>query len=143
MIGTDAAGARAALPPGLPVLAATLEPDAALPGLEADPAAVRAARKPLLEFGRALGGQPEAAGVLRERGAAFGLEERPNLRQVLSSPQPERVITGVMADAEASMRQELREAAEQAEQEAARQRKLEAERQRQRQGPSQGMSMGR
>ncbi len=32
LIGPDAAGARAELPPGLPVLAATLEPDAALPG---------------------------------------------------------------------------------------------------------------
>lgn len=32
LIGPDAAGARAALPPGLPVLAAALEPDAALPG---------------------------------------------------------------------------------------------------------------
>ncbi len=119
--------------------------NAALPGLQADPATLEDARKQLLEFGRTLGEQPEAAEVLRERGAAFGLEERPNLRRVLSSPQPERVITGVVADAEAVMRQELRVAAEQAEQEAARQRKLEAERQRQapRQGPSQGMSMGR
>ncbi len=32
LIGPDTAGARAALPPGLPVLAAALEPDAALPG---------------------------------------------------------------------------------------------------------------
>lgn len=32
LIGPDAAGARAALPPGLPVLAAALESDAALPG---------------------------------------------------------------------------------------------------------------
>ena len=32
LIGPDAANARAALPPGLPVLTATLEPDGALPG---------------------------------------------------------------------------------------------------------------
>ncbi len=117
--------------------------NAALPGLKADPATLEDARKRLLRFDGVLGGQPEAAQVLRERGAAFGLEKRPNLRRVLSSSQPERVITGVVADAEAGMRQELRAAAEQAEQEAARQRKLEAERQRQRPSPSQGMSMGR
>jgi len=117
--------------------------NAALPGLKADPATLEDARKRLLRFDSVLGEQPEAAQVLRERGAAFGMEERPNLRRVLSSPQPERVITGVVADAEATMRQELRVVAEQAEQEAARQRKLEAERQRQRPSPSQGMSMGR
>ena len=114
--------------------------DAALPGLEADPAAVRNARKPLLEFGRALGGQPEAAGVLRERGAAFGVGERPSLARVLSARQPEQAVARIMDSAETDMRAHLRAAAEQ---EAARQRKLEAERQRQapRQGPSQGMSM--
>jgi len=32
LVGPDAAGARDVLPPGLPVLTATLEPDAALPG---------------------------------------------------------------------------------------------------------------
>jgi hypothetical protein len=116
--------------------------NAALPGLKADPATLEDARKRLLGFDGVLGEQPEAAEVLRERGTAFGMEERPNLWRVLSSSQPERVITGVVTDAEASMRQELRVAAEQ---EAARQRKLDAERQRlaPRQGPSQGMSMGR
>ena len=116
--------------------------NAALPGLKADPATLEDARKRLLRFDGVLGEQSEAAQVLRERGAAFGLEERPNLRRVLSSPQPERVITEVMAGAEASMRQELRVAAEQAEQEVARQRKLDAERQRQAPRRSQGMSMG-
>ena len=113
--------------------------DVALPWVNADTPMLEDAREQLLEFGRALGGQPEAAGVLRERGAAFGLEERPKLRQVLSSPQPERAVAGIMETAEADMRAHLRVA----EQEVARQRKLEAERQRQapRQGPSQGMSM--
>ena len=114
----------------------------ALPWLEADPSLAEGARERLLEFGRTLGEQPKAAEVLRERGAAFGLEERPNLRQVLSSSQPERAVAGIMDTAEADMRAHLRAAAEQ---EAERQRKLEAERQRQapRQGPGQGMSMGR
>ena len=113
--------------------------NAALPGLEADPTAARNARKPLLEFGRTLGGQPEAAGVLRERGAAFGVEERPNLQRVLSAQQPEQAVAGIMETVEADMRAHLRAAAEQ---EAARQRKLEAERQRQAPRRSQGMSMG-
>ncbi len=34
LIGPDAADARASLPPGLPVLTAVLEPDAALPGVQ-------------------------------------------------------------------------------------------------------------
>ena len=113
--------------------------DVALPWVNADTPVLEDAREGLLEFGRALDGQPEAAGVLRERGAAFGVEERPSLRRVLSSPQPERAVAGIMDTAEADMRAHLRAA----EQEVARQRKLEAERQRQapRQGPSQGMSM--
>ena len=113
--------------------------DLALPWVNADTPVLEDAREGLLGFGRALDGQPEAAGVLRERGAAFGVEERPNLRRVLSSPQPERAVAGIMDTAEADMRAHLRAA----EQEVARQRKLEAERQRQapRQGPSRGMSM--
>jgi len=111
---------------------------AALPGLEADPGALEDARKRLLRFGRTLGGQPEAAEVLREREATFGLEDRPNLRRVLSSPQPERVIIEVVAGVEAGMRETLRVAAEQ---EAVRQRKLEAERQRLAPRRGYGMSM--
>ena len=115
--------------------------DVALPWVNADTPVLEDAREGLLGFGRALDGQPEAAGVLRERGAAFGLEERPNLWRVLSAREPERAVAGIMDTAEAGMRAHLRAA----EQEVARQRKLEAERQRQapRQGPSQGMSMGR
>ena len=77
--------------------------------------------------------------MLRERGAAFGMEERANLRRVLSSPQPERAVAGIMDAVEADTRAHLRAAAEQ---EAARQRKLDAERQRQAPRRSQGMSMG-
>ena len=110
--------------------------NAALPGLEVDPA-LGETRERLLQFGRALREQPEAVQVLRERGAAFGMEERPNLQRVLSSRQPERVIAGIMETAEAGMRQELRVAAEQ---EATRKREVEA--QRQRSSPSRGMSPG-
>jgi len=109
----------------------------ALPGLKADPS-LDGTREELLQFGRALREQPEAVQVLRERGAAFGMEERPNLARVLSSRQPERVIAGIMEATEAGMRQELRVTAEQ---EAARKREMEA--QRQRSSPSQGMSPGR
>ena len=112
---------------------------AALPGLEADPT-LGGARDRLLRFGQAVREQPEAAQALRERGAAFGMEERPNLRRVLSARQPEQAIAGIMESVETDMRAHLRVAAEQ---EAARQRKLEAERQQQRPSPSQGMSMGR
>ena len=112
----------------------------ALPWVNAETTMLEDAREQLLAFGRTLGGQPEAAEALRERGAAFGLEGRPGLRQVLSSPQPERAVAGMVDAAEADMRAHLRAA----EQEVARQRKLEAERQQRqapRQKPSQGMSM--
>jgi len=111
---------------------------AALPGLEADPAALEGARDRLLRFGRVLGEQPEAAQALLERGAAFGLEERPNLQRVLSSSQPKQVITGIVEGAEANMRETLRVAAEQ---EVARQRKQDAERQRLAPRRGYGMSM--
>jgi len=110
---------------------------AALPGLEADPS-LGGTRDRLLRFGRVLREQPEAVQALRERGAAFGLEERPNLARVLSSRQPGQVITGIMEGAEAGMRQELRAAAEQ---EGARKRKLEAEQQRLAPRRGYGMSM--
>jgi len=109
----------------------------ALPCLEADPA-LDGTREQLLQFGRALREQPEAVQVLRERGAAFGMEERPNLQRVLSARQPERVIAGIMETTEAGMRQERRVAVKQ---EATRKREVEA--QQQRSSPSRGMSPGR
>jgi len=110
---------------------------AALPGLEADPT-LGGARERLLRFGLAVREQPEVAQVLRERGAAFGMEERPNLRRVLSAQKPEQVIAGIMETVETDMRAHLRAVAEQ---EAARKRELA--KQQQRSSPSQGMSMGR
>ena len=109
----------------------------ALPGLKADPS-LDGTRERLLQFGRALREQPEAVQVLRERGAAFGMEERPNLARVLSAQQPERVIAGIMEATEAGKRQERRVAAKQ---EATRKREVEA--QQQRSSPSRGMSPGR
>jgi len=109
----------------------------ALPGLKADPS-LDGTRERLLQFGRALREQPEAVQVLRERGAAFGMEERPNLARVLSAQQPERVIAGIMEATEAGRRQERRVAAKQ---EATRKREVEA--QQQRSSPSRGMSPGR
>jgi len=111
---------------------------AALPGLEIDPA-LGGMREQLLRFGRALRDQPEAVQVLREPGATFGMEERPNLQRVRSSRQPGRVIIGIMEGVEAGMRLELRAAAEQ---EAARKRELEAQQQRLSPRRGYGMSMG-
>ncbi len=39
--------------------------------------------------------------MLRERGAEFGLAERPNLQRVLADPRPERVVAGMVALSEA------------------------------------------
>jgi len=113
--------------------------NAALPGLEADPA-LGGARAQMLQFGRALREQPELVQVLRERGAAFGMEERPNLARVLADAQPDRAITGILDAAETGMRLHLREQARQAE-EATRKREWELA-PRQRQSRSQGMSLG-
>ena len=113
--------------------------NAALPGLERDPA-LGGTRAELVRFARGLGEQPGAVRVLREQGAAFGMAERPNLARVLADPQPERVVAGIMAAAEDGMRAQLKQAAEQEivrQQEATRQQALRAS-----QRPSQGMGMG-
>jgi len=109
--------------------------DAVLPGLEADPA-LGGTREALLRFGRGLREQPGALQVLRERGAAFGLDERPNLARVVADAQPERVVAGIMNGVEVEMRAHLKEVAEQ---EAARQRELRA---KQRPTRDHGMSLG-
>jgi Ti-type conjugative transfer relaxase TraA len=110
--------------------------NAALPGLEADPA-LGGTKAALVQFARGVVEQPGAVRVLREDGAAFGMAERPNLSRVLTDAQPERVVTGVMGVAEDEMRAQLA-AAREAAREAARQREAQAPRAR----PSQGMSMG-
>ncbi len=105
----------------------------ALPGMEADLAALAGARDELVRFARGLEGQPGGVRVLQEQGEAFGMAARPNLARMVADPQPERVANGIMAAAEDGMRAQLA-----AEREAEREREAQARRQR----PSQGMSMG-
>ncbi len=111
--------------------------NAALPRLDADPAAFGPAREALLGFGQEVRGQPGGAAVLREQGEAYGMGERPNLARVLADARPERVVVGIAEAAEAGMRARLQERAAQ---EAARRQEL-ADRLRpvQRSGPSMGM----
>ena len=106
--------------------------NAALPGLEADPA-LGGTRVALEEFARRLDQQHGAKRVLRIQGEAFGLAERPNLARMAAAEQPERVVAGMMTAAEDGMRAHLKE---EAEKEAARQREQARLR------PSRGMGMG-
>jgi len=112
----------------------------ALPRLDADPA-YGPAREALLGFGQEVRGQPGAAVVLRERGEAFGMGERPNLAWVLADARPERVVGGIVEAAEAGMRARLQQQAQQraAQEEARRQELAQRPRSSQRQGPSMGM----
>ncbi len=95
----------------------TGEYNKALPGLEADPS-LGGARARLLQFGDALQAYPDATQALRERGPAFGILESSPLARVLADKQPVRAITGLMHGVETTMRDHLKQ---QAEQEAARQ----------------------
>ena len=117
--------------------------NAALPGLDRNPAAYVPARDALLGFGQEVRGQPGAAAVLREQGEAFGMAKRPNLARVVADARPERVVSGIVKAAEDQTRVRLQEQAvqERAAQEAAREaaRRQAAERQSRRQGPSMGM----
>jgi len=130
----------------------------ALPRLDADPA-YGPAREALLGFGQEVRGQPGAAGVLRERGEAFGMAGRPILAGVLADARPERVVGEVVEAAEVGMRARLQEQAQQraaqeqaqqraaqeqaqqraAQEEARRQELAQRPRPSQRQGPSMGM----
>ena len=83
---------------------------AALPGLERD-AALGGTRERLLEFGRAVREQAGAAQVLRERGAEFGMGERPDLARIVASTQPEQVVAAVMDASENELRTSLRQQA--------------------------------
>ena len=127
---------------------------AAIPAIEADPA-LGGARDALLHFARGLAQQPGAVRVLREQGAAFGMEKRANLGWVVADPAPEQAMLGLLISAEAEMRARLAErqriaeeatAQEAAAREAAAREAAarEAERLRQAQAPrpSRGPSMG-
>ena len=117
--------------------------NAVLPELDRDPAAYVPARDALLGFGQEVRGQPSVVAVLRERGEAFGMAERPNLARVVADARPERVVSGIVEAAEDRTRARLQEQAAEraAQQEAAREaaRRHAAERRSQRQGPSMGM----
>ncbi len=112
---------------------------AVFPQLEANPAALEGPRARLVQFGRTLREQPRAAAVLRQDGAAFGMDARPNLGQVLASAEPERAVAAMAADAEARRWAYLQE---QARQEEARRREQEEQTARLRPRPRQGMSPG-
>ncbi len=103
---------------------------AALPGLDRDPA-YDVARDRLLRFGQDVQEGPELVAVLRQRGAEFGMAERPDLQRVLVDPRPARVIAQMVAQAEEMQRVQQQERARQSE--AA--RRAEAAR------PSRGSSM--
>ncbi len=115
---------------------------AALPRLVADPG-LGGTRAGLQALGRALADRPQLVGVLRERGAEFGLGERPELARVVAAREPGRELEGVLEAAEGAMRGQLQRQAQQAAEQAAR-RAEEATRQsaRQQQRPSRGPSMG-
>ena len=113
---------------------------AALPRLDTDPA-YGAAREALLGFAKVIREQPGSVAVLRERGEAFGMGERPNLTRVLADARPERVVSGIVSAAETGMRARLQEQAQQrAVQEAARRQELAS---RPQQTPRRGPSLGR
>ena len=109
---------------------------AALPGLDRAPA-YDAARDWLLAFGRGLQDRPELVAVLRQRGAEFGLAERPNLQRVLADPMPEQVVAGIVALSERAQRAQQQELARQSE--AARRAEAARQAERLRSGPSMRM----
>ena len=112
---------------------------AALPGVERDPE-LGGARAALLRFGRGLGERREAVALLRERGEAFGMAERPNLGRLLAAREPEQLLRSWLDGYETAQRAELaRERERKAE------LAREAERQAQQRAaarPSRGMSLG-
>ena len=84
---------------------------AALPQIERDPI-LAGTRDQLLWFGHSLEADPKVVALLRERGAEFGMAERPNLARVLAAERPEQVITGIMESSEKDMRVHLKSEAE-------------------------------
>ena len=109
---------------------------AALPGLDRAPA-YGEARDRLLAFGRGLQERPELVAVLRQRGAEFGMAERPNLERVLADPMPEQVVAGIVALSESAQRAQQQELARQSE--AARRAEAARQAERPRSGPSMRM----
>ncbi len=78
----------------------------ALPGLEAD-ATLGGTREGVEQLGRAMRQQPGVMQVLRERGAEFGVGDRPHLARVVASARPERVVGEMLQQAEVAMRAQL------------------------------------
>ena len=145
--GQEAAKEREAQARGL-VRAWDLALDAygkALPGLETD-ATLGGTRERMEQLGRAMKQQPGVVQVLRERGAEFGMDDRPQLARAVASTQPERVVGQMLQQAETGMRAHLHlqrqaefEAARLA-QEAARKQQEQQARARPRQSQGRGMS---
>ena len=75
--------------------------------------------------------------MLRQRGAEFGLAERPNLQRVLADPMPEQVVAGIVALSERAQRAQQQELARQSE--AARRAEAARQAERPRSGPSMRM----
>jgi hypothetical protein len=74
----------------------------ALPGMDREVIAFHDARRDLFDIGYQLEEKPGLQAFLRERGARFGLDERPELRDVVHSRDPAQVVAtmahGMMAD---------------------------------------------
>ena len=109
---------------------------AALPGLDRAPA-YDAVRDRLLAFGQGLQERPELLAVLQQRGAEFGMGERPNLQRVLADPRPEQVVAGIVTLSESAQRTQQQELARQSE--AARRAEAAGQAERPRSGPSMRM----
>ena len=83
----------------------------ALPTLASD-ATLGGAREGLHQLGRALKQQPELVGVLRERGAEFGVDDRVSLSRVVASVHPEQAMGRLLENVELERRVELQRTAE-------------------------------
>lgn len=79
----------------------------ALPGIERDPEAVRAARAGVIAVGERLEANPEVQTMLRNKAAAFGVDRRPALWDAVASQQPVREIGKTLHAAENHTRREL------------------------------------
>jgi hypothetical protein len=74
----------------------------ALPGMDREVIAFHDARRDLFDIGYQLEEKPGLQAFLRERGARFGLDERPELREAVHSRDPAQAVAtmahGLMAD---------------------------------------------
>jgi hypothetical protein len=84
-----------------------------LPDIATDPS-LKGTREQLIRFVRTLDHHcPEVAYALRTRGAAFGMDKRPNLARVVADESPERAVTALLDGVEERQRAALKAEAEQ------------------------------